>query len=100
MQKEWRATGLVIAGLVLGCARPVDATSDRAAVLAAIKRFSGKYEVDENHPERPVVELSLNHPYTKLNPLAPVWVSDEDLAVLGALPALQKLTLRSTAVTT
>ena len=68
----------------------VSETPASARTRAEIERLGGKIELDESHPDRPVIGVSFG--WNKQ-------VRDEDLAHLKDLPALRALSLEATNIT-
>jgi Leucine-rich repeat (LRR) protein len=61
----------------------------RDAVIAGIEKLGGKYQCDEEHPDKPIVKVWLNGPQ----------VTDAALRIVAALPSLKFLFLGGTQVT-
>jgi hypothetical protein len=80
-------------GLVRTVSSPSDTPAKQQDAFHEIKAFHGKYEVDENNAERPVVRVDLSF----------YEVSDQEVAnfakVLQAFPKLKELKFKSTKIT-
>ena len=78
-----------VLGLVRSVPMPADSPANQQHAIDEIKRFHGKYDVDDKNPARPVVRVDLRY-YD---------LSDDEVEsftkVLGALPGLRALEIKS-----
>lgn len=79
---------MVLAVAFAGCSRP-QGNPTEAAAMALIQKLGGKFEVDANLPDAPIVKAYLHN----------TEVSDADLGSLKSLTRLQNLFLGRTKVT-
>jgi hypothetical protein len=83
----WLAAGLLLAAGPAGCKSKQEAAQARA--LDTVSQLGGEVEVDRNRPGRPVIKVLLGNTRT----------TDDDLAALQPLDALEELYLSRTDVT-